>query len=85
MLQLILLMPQRMISSSQDCDLYGLTLPTPWVYRDFLNAFLKIVTQNMAPFLGGAHLGMTSTASLQHYLDLCEYLDMPSPVNEHVL
>ena len=45
-------MPQRMIPSSQDCDLYGLTLSTPWISRDFLNAFLKIVTQNMAPFLG---------------------------------
>ena len=39
-------MPQRMIPSSQECDLYGftLTLSTPWVSRDFLNAFLKIVT-----------------------------------------
>ena len=78
-------MPQRMIPSYQDCDLYGLTLSTPWVSRDFLNAFLKIVTKNMHHFWRGAHLGMTSTASLQRYLDLCEYVGMPSPVNEHVL
>ena len=76
-------MPQRMIPSSQDCDLYGLTLSTPWVSRDFRNAFLKIVTKNMAHSWGGVHLGMTSTASL--HMDLCEYLGMPSPVNEHVL
>ena len=83
-------MLQRMLHSSQDCDLYDLTLATPWVSRDFLNAFLKTVTKNMAQFLRGAsaHLGIISTASLQHYLDMCEYLGMPSPVttvNEHVL
>ena len=45
-------MPQGMIPSSRDCDLYGLTLSTPWVSRDFLNALIKIVTKNVAPFLG---------------------------------
>ena len=45
------LMPQRMIPSSQDVDTYDLTLSTPWVSRDFLKAFLKTITKNMAQFL----------------------------------
>ena len=44
-------MPQRMIPSSQDFDLYDLTLSTSWVSRDFLNALLKTLTTNMAPCL----------------------------------
>ena len=75
-------MPQRMILSSQDCDLYGLTLSTPWVSSDFLNAFLKIVIKNMAPFLGRCSSRNDINCIIT---SLCEYLGMPSLVNEHVL